>query len=330
MTIKEILTSCSKRDLDKAKKLVVRELDEEIKGGYVAYVDEGEDSRDVRINLKGKKVDTTFCDCEETNNVCIHKLAVLIALSGNTKKRAVKAVRSKKISEAEALLNQMDKEVIAQWLLAVFKKNKAFEQQFVLDFEERETTFTTASVQLMARGIIDSVAGKRKTLEGIKIKNMLDLLSIAHQPLNQYLLTIIDEVEAVHIFDTFLAEVREFDRRVKHYSKRTNTFVYDYSAWFALAILNIKSPEKRNQAMEQAFVYFCNASYVRYYDFRYFVILYLYQQGSLEDKKKIVTWIRDAKKEARNQNKGKRNLFLERLRNDGAEYNLASPVELFF
>ncbi|MDM1300016.1 hypothetical protein HXZ94_16110, partial [Empedobacter falsenii] len=63
MTIAQILKQFDKARLATASKLVIRELEEEKKGHWVAYVDEGNESHDVHVKFVGKQVEFATCDC---------------------------------------------------------------------------------------------------------------------------------------------------------------------------------------------------------------------------------------------------------------------------
>lgn len=248
MKIQAILKKTLKKDITKATKFPVRELEEEEKGCFIAFVDDGEHSHDVSIRLQGDDVKEMNCDCEEAASTCLHKVAVLLAMntsvSGETKTAKVKeGGRKKKLTESEELMLTMDKEVLMSWLSGVFKKNKPLEQQFLLTFSAKEVVYTKEQVIEITEQAIFSVAGKRKTLEAAKIKKVLDLLTIALEPINQFVITNITKPVAVEIFTGFLDTIYAFDKRIIHYSKRIGTYIDQYIEKFALSI-NIIQDEK--------------------------------------------------------------------------------------
>lgn len=248
MKIQAILKKTLKKDITKATKLPVRELEEEEKGHFIAFVDEGEHSHDVSIRVDKDEVKEMNCDCEETMDICLHKIAVLVALGTSDTKEVVPTKtkvggRKKKLSESEELMLTMDKDVLASWLSEVFKKNKPLEQRFLLTFSAKEIVYTKEQVIEITEQAIFSVAGKRKTLEAAKIKKVLDLLTIALEPINQFVITNITKPVAVEIFTGFLDTIYAFDKRIVHYSKRIGTYVDQYIEKFALSI-NIIQDEK--------------------------------------------------------------------------------------
>lgn len=83
------------------KAAAVRELDEESKGCYVAYVDEGEQSWDVRLVLNERaELSEHSCDCKSDYFFCAHQVAVFLHLkekgTTTTGKPLLKKVSKKK------------------------------------------------------------------------------------------------------------------------------------------------------------------------------------------------------------------------------------------
>lgn len=92
MTIVQILKQIDNKTAIKVGKLPIREVEEEKKGHWVAYIDEGNESHDVRIILKGKQVEQTQCDCGvNEEQICQHKGRLLMSIED--------ALKGKKIVE---------------------------------------------------------------------------------------------------------------------------------------------------------------------------------------------------------------------------------------
>ena len=88
MTIQTILKKAPATKLAMAKALLssVRELEQNDKGIYSAFVDHDKDSFDVSIVLSEKlQVKKNDCDCEDKDKPCIHVLAVLQAIYNGQK-----------------------------------------------------------------------------------------------------------------------------------------------------------------------------------------------------------------------------------------------------
>ena len=87
MRIAQILAKQSETKLTQAKKLIVRELEEvEVKGNFVAYVDEGEESYDINVQLDKDVVVGHSCDCGRRDSYCIHQIVILLMLSSEKEK----------------------------------------------------------------------------------------------------------------------------------------------------------------------------------------------------------------------------------------------------
>ena len=90
-------------------KLIVRDIDELEKNTFVAYVDENDKSYDVKLVLDSAlNVVEHSCDCDQIG-VCQHLVALANHLFENKKEKVVvKAVRKKKLTEIEQLIEEQD------------------------------------------------------------------------------------------------------------------------------------------------------------------------------------------------------------------------------
>lgn len=256
MNIQKLLKKLTTKEKAQIKALQVRELDEEEPGHFVAFVDEGEETYDVHIQIKEENVVQMTCDCEQTTAYCTHQAAVLVQLTQKGSKVAptqeIKKRRTKaKQSISGALLDEQSKETIVQWLTEVFKKNKALEQQFVVTFSQEKIDYTPEYVADILQQTFKAVAGKRKTLEGVKIKKILDTLSIAFEPVNDFITVNIDKPLAYQLFSTIMMEMQAFDKRISHHSKKFSNFYQEYSTWFALTINNMQNQQRWQLQLEQ-------------------------------------------------------------------------------
>lgn len=257
MKVSELIASVSPKDKNKALKLPVRELEQESKGHYVAFVDEGELSHDVQLFMQASKVTEVVCDCANAANLCVHKVAVLLAMEGNkttskTKVASITTKKKKKLTETEEVMLRMDKDAIANWLTEVFKKNKPLEQLFLLTFSTEEKQYTTAQVQEIMEQTIKSVAGRRKTLEGANVKKLMDLMAIALEPVNHYVTVSLNKPIGHEIFATVIETMNAFERRIRTYSKKIELFYEDYVNWFALTINNIQDRAVWEEVIKRA------------------------------------------------------------------------------
>ncbi|MGG5577224.1 hypothetical protein ACPDHL_07780 [Myroides sp. C15-4] len=256
MTIQELLQRLTTQEKARMKTVEVRELDEEESGCFVAFVDEGEATYDVHLQLDELGVQQMTCDCGEEGRLCIHQGAVLQHIAQKGVKVAptqlAKKGRAKgKVSASGALLEGQTKETLVQWLAEIFKKNKTLEQQFIVTFSQEKTDYTTTYVADIMEQTFKAVAGKRKTLEGVKIKKILDTLEIAFEPVNDFITVNLDKPIAYALFATIMNTMKAFDKRISHHSKKFEDFYQQYSTWFALSLNNMQSEKQWQTQVKQ-------------------------------------------------------------------------------
>ncbi|MDM1453738.1 hypothetical protein [Myroides odoratimimus] len=246
MKVAEVIKSITTKDKNRAMQLPVRELEQESKGHYVAFVDDGEQSYDVQLFIQAAKITALTCDCPNGETLCLHKVAVLLAMEdskGGTKKKSTTTgvkTKKKKLTETEEVMLRVDKEAITGWLSEVFKKNKPLEQLFLLTFSTDETQYTTDQVREIMEQTIKSVAGRRKTLEGANVKKLMDLMNIALEPVNHYVTVSINKPITLDIFSTVIETMTDFQNRIRTYSKKIDLFYDEYIHWLALTINNVQ------------------------------------------------------------------------------------------
>lgn len=298
MTIQTLLKKTLKKDLTKASKLPVRELEEEPKGYFIAFVDEGEHSFDVSIVCVDTKVIETTCDCTSTETTCMHKLAVLLQLSSKsadatplTATTAKSTGRKRKISESEELLLQLDKAAIVGWLVEVFKKNKPLEQQLLLTLSTNEVQYTALQVKEIMEQTIKSVAGRRKTLEGANIKKLMDLLAIAFQPINQFVTVNINKEIAYEIFVVVVETMTNFERNIRTYSKKIDAFYDNYIQWFAITTNNIQHDSAWKEIVQHHIKRVFNQNKGEYRTYNDAIVKELYETSSINQRSFIVSEI---------------------------------------
>lgn len=295
MNIQTIVKKTLKKDIAKASKLVVRELEEETKGSFIAFVDEGEDSFDVRINCNEEEVVELYCDCNTKENTCLHKVAVLLQLvnKGETSTNTVAKTtgRKRKLSESEELLLRLDKEAISTWLAEVFKKNKPLEQQFLLTLGTNELNYTAEQVKEVMEQTIKSVAGRRKTLEGANVKKLMDLIAIAFQPINQFVTVNIHKPIAYEIYVVVIETMQEFQNRILTYSKKINSFYDDYMNWFAMTINTIQDEVLWKETVRSQINRAFNQKKEEYRTYNDDIVRLLYETSSINQRSFIVAEI---------------------------------------
>ncbi len=262
-SLKYWLKTLKSAEIKQLTALFVRELDEEEKDCYVAFVDEGEESHDVQVQLVNGAVFSSTCDCKEDVIYCLHQKTVWYQLANKNQptKPVKKTIKSKrpitKTSISKSLLDSLSKAELTTWMEEVFKKNKNIEQQFIITFSEGQKEYTREEVKKLMIETFTAFAGKRKTLEGVKIKKILDTLAIAFQPINDFVTVHIHQPIAYEIYAETITSMLAFDNGIIHHSKRFNDFYESYTSWFALTINNIQErkiwEEKITLLLQQIF-----------------------------------------------------------------------------
>ena len=81
LNIIDLESQFSKQKINKAKKLSLREIEEDKKNNFICFIDEGEESYDVQISINEKlDIIDSSCDCSE-KGFCNHVLAFAIHIS---------------------------------------------------------------------------------------------------------------------------------------------------------------------------------------------------------------------------------------------------------
>lgn len=296
MKVADAIKSINTKDKNKAMQLPVRELEQESKGHYVAFVDDGEHSYDVQLTIQATKITAFNCDCPNGETMCLHRVAVLLAMEEGKSSSKTKSVSStsktkkRKLTESEEIMLGLDKEAITGWLAGIFKKNKSLEQLFILTFSAEEKQYTTDQVKEIMEQTIKSVAGRRKTLEGANVKKLMDLMAIALEPVNHYVMVNINKPIAQDIYAMVIETMTDFDRRIRTYSKRIEGFYVEYIEWMALTINNIQDTKVWEEVIRnivfRTFEHFVNKKVVgkTYNDL---LVKYVYKSATKEQQKYI-------------------------------------------
>lgn len=168
--------------LAKAKKFTVRECDEEEKGRFIAYVDEGDLTRDVSltINAQGEVTDHT-CDCQIGGKLCMHIAALIIYVTNkkvSTKTRGRKAVKA----PFETALEEVTDTDLRAWLLEILRNNKDLQLNFLSRFTKSVQTFTPDAVILLTLQGRKAIIKSKKKADTSELKRMISLWEQLHAP----------------------------------------------------------------------------------------------------------------------------------------------------
>jgi hypothetical protein len=159
-----------------AAKCAVRECDEETKGCFVAFVDQGEQSFDVGVALNAKQeILSTICDCPKGDGLCAHKFALLSHISNNAKVAPPQLAKNK-ISPIERVFSEISHEELKTWLLKAFEKDKALQAEFIQDFTPVEQKLLTQQeLEKKLKELLKAVIGSKKKVETPDFKKAMSL-----------------------------------------------------------------------------------------------------------------------------------------------------------
>lgn len=252
MTIAQLLRFVERATVRKAAELSIREVEEERKGHWIAFVDDKEESYDVQIVIDGKQVLSRSCECEIDNIVmCSHQTKLLMAIDDTLKgKKAMgkpvlkKPIVKKKMSESVALLHKVNQEEVYGWLAELFKKNKDIEQQFILTFKKQDSVeYSVDIVDKILKDTYISVFGKRKNADAKDIKKLVDLLSLALEPVDKYIVINITKPIALELYLKVMSSLFSLKYSVNYTSKRVDTYMDKFVERYTLALLNVKNQD---------------------------------------------------------------------------------------
>jgi len=241
MTIKETLKNISSGDLKKAKSYQkkVRELDEENKGHFVAFVDHENQSYDVQVYLSQKGIiDKVECDCPSRKKYCTHIVSVLLEMESKRSKSiqftpSVKRKSSKKRPKHLALIESLPPQEVLKWLADQLKSDKALMLKFENDLIQKKE-LTPLELKKIHQEGVKVVLGRRKSISAKDVAEIIRIyLPIHHQVLGDQLLGKIHTAEAREL----IAEIKRsllyleynLDRnttRIKTYDKKLQELIF--------------------------------------------------------------------------------------------------------
>lgn len=159
-----------------AAQCTVRECDEEEKGFFVAFVDQGVHSFDVNVKINPKQeIVSSTCDCPKGDSMCQHKYALMMHIVGNEKVAAPKLVKSK-ITPLEKIFSELSHEELKTWVLKIFEKDKALQAEFIQEFTKEEAKlWTLPELEKKLKELRKVVFGVKKNIETADFKKAMGL-----------------------------------------------------------------------------------------------------------------------------------------------------------
>lgn len=167
----------------------VRECDEEAKGHFVSFVDQGDQSFDVSLRINPKQeVLSSSCECPKGEGLCQHKYALLQHLVGNEKVATPKLIKNK-ITPLDKIFSELSHDDLKTWVMKVFEKDKALQIEFIQEFTKEEDKFwTLLALEKKLKELLKVVFGSKRNVETADFKKAMSLWeSFAMNHLKLYL-----------------------------------------------------------------------------------------------------------------------------------------------
>jgi hypothetical protein len=158
-----------------AVKCTVRECDEESRGHFLAFVDQGEESFDVSVTIAKDVIDEIKCDCIKGDAYCAHKLALLLFITNNEKVKPLKIVK-RKISPLDLVFENIQFTDVKDWLLSTFEKDKPLQLNFLNFFSKKESRiFSEKEITAKLMDARRAVLGSKRIIDGRQLKQLTSL-----------------------------------------------------------------------------------------------------------------------------------------------------------
>jgi hypothetical protein len=249
LSLKNYTTELPKNLLAQAGKNAVRECDETGKGSYVAYVDEGDDSYDVSLNIKSNgEIESSECDCKNGKLFCRHKAALLINITRGKKEKKTAKVKVK-VNKSDALLDDASLHELKEWLRNLLQKNPDIQLAFTHHFSAKHHQFTTDEIEKITNDALRAVVKNKKNIDLTQLKKIIELWTDIHAPIvQQYQAGAADE-NLFQCFHALLECCLGIDVKLNAKSKKIPSYIdgllkgsmetvvniYDEIAWAAAA-----------------------------------------------------------------------------------------------
>ncbi|MFC5872057.1 hypothetical protein ACFP3I_05640 [Chryseobacterium arachidis] len=188
-------------------------------------------------------------------------------------------------------MDNLSSEDLKNWLLTFFKKNKEAEALFMLEFGEKKKNFTNAEITEIINNTTHSVVGKKRNLTAQDVKKIIDLLTKALEPVEQYLFQNTDKQESIMKFLFLNEEITNYQMKTFFSSTRFDTFLQKFRERFVAHLNSIKDFEQWKEIATYNWNIFLKGEESIPFQFYYF-IKELYHSGDKIKKRYISELIR--------------------------------------
>ena len=180
MELQTFINALNSNDIKLARSFQkhVRELEEETKGKFIAFVDDGKDSFVVAIDLgEGQNIIGKQCDCPSTSPFCSHINSVCLAILEINKPK--RKPREKKPSKYEEMISNVEAKLILEWLALQMKNDKLLAKKFEIDFMKSEM-ISAVELNGVHKELLTSLNGRKKTIYATNAGKILKLYNPIH------------------------------------------------------------------------------------------------------------------------------------------------------
>lgn len=262
-------------------KQAIRELDEETKGLFVAYVDEGNDSRDVTLSFDAENnLMEHSCDCGSEYFFCEHKAAVLLHLIENGK--SVKAPKVKKVKPNKDLIlfEHIEKEQLIEWLLERFNEDKPLRVIFENRFLNANKTLSPQEITLQLDVITKSTIGRKKKLEASEVKILVKLWSEFEKPFTTKFFNNIYDEKMLLAFNALLDYFYVKQKSIVSTSTRIHSYVENFYNILQNYLLNIIEEDEFKRCVNYFSLQYTDVKVAKYTRMYYLVLVKAAKQVS--------------------------------------------------
>jgi hypothetical protein len=187
MQITDFYKQYTPTQIKKASKLTVREWDVENNGKHIAYVDEGDQSYDVYLQIENDNILEFACDCGKKQ--CIHLLTLLKQTTATTTKSSKTILpQQKKTGKFKSFFDPIPTDQKLEWLFNLLESDKKIQLLFLNHFQIQEEEMTTAALEAKTAMFLKTVIRSKKNATPHELKNLVTLLDTLYAPfVNNYI-----------------------------------------------------------------------------------------------------------------------------------------------
>jgi len=251
ITLKNYSKELPKEIKAQAEKCKVRECDEAEKGSFVAYVDEGDESYDVALEIaKDGTVSAGTCECKSGNTFCKHKVALLTHIAEGKKLKAPVVKARKNESEITTILNELEVNELREWLKKTLEKNKELKLEFLTTFSKKQINYQPADVEKLIKDSIKAICGNKKYIDASQLRKVMTLLEKVLAPIVEHYYANTMDQSAFNNVNTIITNLLDYQYSIMLDSPRIREYITGILDKAILYINNLQEDEAWHQATQ--------------------------------------------------------------------------------